>query len=82
MKRLARLILLVVVPVIAIMAGSHYTQSGRYVTSDNAYVVHVIAISPSIDGRVNEVEVRENQLVRKGDILFRFDPNLTPFNCN
>ena len=76
-RALARLILLVVVPAIAIMVGSYwYTQSGRYVTSDNAYVkTHVIAISPSIDGRVNEVAVRENQLVRKGDILFRLDPN-------
>lgn len=76
-KRLiVRTVLLIVIPLVAIYAISNwYTQSGRYVTTENAYVkAPVIAVSPSIDGRVIEVAVRENQVVEKGDLLFRLDP--------
>jgi len=34
----------------------------------------MVAISPEVDGRVVSVEVAENQRVRKGDVLFRIDP--------
>ena len=52
-----------------------YAMSGRYVSTENAYVkADIVAISPDIDGRVIAVEVAENQLVRQGDVLFRIDP--------
>ena len=52
-----------------------YAMSGRYVSTENAYVKSdIVAISPDIDGRVVTVEVVENQLVRQGDVLFRIDP--------
>ena len=35
----------------------------------------MIAISADIDGRVTEVFVDENQLISKGDLLFKLDPN-------
>jgi membrane fusion protein (multidrug efflux system) len=57
------------------VAGWLYLVSGRYATTDNAYVqADHVTIAPQIGGRVVEVDVRENQAVRKGDVLFRIDP--------
>ena len=70
------MVLLIVIPLIAIVTGGYwYETTGRYVTTENAYVkAHVIAVSPNIDGRVVSVPIDENQLVRTGDLLFRIDP--------
>ncbi|MBQ1542789.1 HlyD family secretion protein [Caulobacter sp. CCUG 60055] len=48
---------------------------GRYQTTDDAYVQSARAgVSASIPGRVVEIEVKENQAVRKGQVLFKLDP--------
>lgn len=61
--------------VVALVAAYFYVTSGRYSSTDNAYVqADQVTIAPQISGRVVEVAVRENQLVRKGDLLFRIDP--------
>ncbi|MBN8481552.1 MAG: HlyD family secretion protein [Xanthomonadales bacterium] len=61
--------------VVAVAAGIVYIQSGRYAGTDNAYVqADQVTVSPQVGGRVVEVAVRENQVVRKGDLLFRIDP--------
>jgi len=75
-RMLLRLILLIVIPVAAIIAGGYwYEATGRYVSTENAYVKsHVIAVSPNIDGRVTNVFVEENQRVKSGDLLFKLDP--------
>ncbi len=74
--RLIRPLLLVMMPVLAGFVGLYwYAMSGRYVSTENAYIkADMVAISPDIDGRVVAVEVVENQFVRKGDVLFRLDP--------
>ena len=71
-----RPLLLVGVPLLVGLAGLYwYAVSGRYVTTENAYVKSdIVTISPDIDGRVVSVEVAENQLVEQGDVLFRIDP--------
>lgn len=57
------------------VVGYFVLTGGRYETTDNAYVQTArTAISPSIDGRVIEVGVKENQAVHKGDVLFKLDP--------
>lgn len=78
-RGLGRLILLVVVPFAAIMAGlAWYAGGGRYAETDNAYVkAHIIAVSPEISGRVIEVAVRDHEPAARGALLFRIDP--TPF---
>ena len=75
-RRALRPVLLGVVPALAGAIGLYwYATSGRYVSTENAYVKSdMVAISPDIDGRVIAVEVAENQLVRQGDVLFRLDP--------
>jgi membrane fusion protein (multidrug efflux system) len=75
-RRALRPVLLGVVPGIAAAIGLYwYATSGRYVSTENAYVkADMIAISPEIDGRVVSVEAVENRLVKKGEVLFRIDP--------
>ncbi len=52
-----------------------YVVSSREVSTDNAYVkADRILIAPQVGGRVVEVAVRQNQVVKKGDLLFRIDP--------
>lgn len=71
-----RFILLVVLPVVAVLAAGHYwVKATRYVTTENAYVkAHHLAISADIDGRTVRVHVKENDRVKKGDLLFELDP--------
>lgn len=59
---------------VAVIGGWLYVTSGRYASTDNAYVqADHVSIAPQVGGRVVEVDVRENQPVRKGDVLFRID---------
>ncbi|MEQ8815297.1 MAG: HlyD family secretion protein [Thalassobaculum sp.] len=76
-RRFRRVLLLVLVPLLMIAAGTAwYAFTGRYITTENAYVkAHVIAISTDIDGRVTEVMVRNDKRVEAGDLLFRLDPD-------
>ncbi len=62
------------VAILAIVAYVVLT-GGRYESTDNAYVqVAKVPVAPQIGGRVTEVYVRENQVVRRGELLFRIDP--------
>src|SRR5262249_52444924 len=52
-----------------------YLTGGRYAGTDNAYVhAHMVSVSADISGRVVDVKVHENQLVKAGDVLFQLDP--------
>ena len=70
-----RMVLLVVAPLAAVAVGVYlYAESGRYVTTENAYVkANVVAISADVSGRVEWVGVEDNTLVREGQVLFRLD---------
>lgn len=70
-----RFLLLIIVPAIAITIGGYfYAKSGRYVTTENAYVKATkIAVSADIDARVDRVFVTANQRVKAGDILIELD---------
>ncbi|RHW17121.1 HlyD family secretion protein [Sphingomonas gilva] len=60
---------------IAAVVGYVWLTSGRYVSTDNAYVQQdMVSISPDVSGRIVEVRVRENQTVEAGDVLFVIDP--------
>ena len=70
-----RMVLLVAVPLAVVAVGVYlYAESGRYVTTENAYVKsNVVAISADVSGRVEWVGVEDNTLVRQGQVLFRLD---------
>jgi len=76
LRRRRRLILLGVVPVIAVVAGLWlYMLGGRYVSTDDAYIhAAKLMVSTDVSGLVSEVDVREGQPVKAGDVLFRVDP--------
>ena len=46
-------------------------------TSDASVRAFVVRIVPEVSGKVVEVSVHDNQIVRAGDLLYRIDP--TPF---
>ncbi|MCW5702408.1 MAG: HlyD family secretion protein [Bradyrhizobium sp.] len=75
-RRYRRFLLLVVVPLVAAVAGlTLYLNGGRYVTTDNAYVgAQKVLITPDISGKIERVVVREGQQVSRGDVLFELDP--------
>ena len=75
-KSRLRLILLLAVPLIILGIGAYfYLTGGRYVSTDNAYVQQdKISVSAEVTGRIVEVNVKENQPVKAGDLLYRIDP--------
>lgn len=64
------------VPLAILSAGAYlWLSAGRLVSTDNAAVQRdVVAVSSAVDGPIIAVRVRENQVVKKGDILFAIDP--------
>jgi membrane fusion protein, multidrug efflux system len=70
-----RLPLMVLGPVVvAVVAGYLYLTGGRFESTEDANVqIARVAISANVAGRVQEIEVRDNQAVHKDDILFRLD---------
>ena len=60
---------------VALLAAlAYYLLSGRFQSTDDAAVMAAqTAISANIAGRVVELDVRDNQLVHRGDVLFRLD---------
>jgi membrane fusion protein (multidrug efflux system) len=76
MRRYRRFLLLVVLPLVALVAGvTFYLNGGRYVTTDDAYVgAQKVLITPDISGKIERVVVKEGQQVNPGDVLFEIDP--------
>jgi len=70
-----RMVLLVVLPLIALVAGGlFYFSGGRYIETDNAYVgAQKVLITPDISGKIVHVAIREGQHVNPGDELFTLD---------
>ena len=75
-RKMPRIALMLSVPLLlAAIGGYFWLASGRFISTDNAYVQQdMISISPDVSGRIVEVDVKENQAVKAGDILFRIDP--------
>jgi len=71
-----RIVLLLAVPLLILLVGGWFwLNSGKTVGTDNAYVKQdITSISTQVNGPVIEVDVKEGQRVKRGDILFRVDP--------
>jgi len=74
-RRLVRSTLLVLGPLVVIVGAVYvYLTTGRFVSTDNAYVKSDVGIvSAQISGPIVEVAVKENQPVAQGDVLFKID---------
>ena len=75
-RRLRRLVLMGSVPLLLVAgATAYYIANDHYVSTDNAYVQQdKVSISAEVGGRIVDVAVQENDVVKKGDLLFRIDP--------
>lgn len=74
--RLRRILMYWGVGLIAALVAFFWLTGGRYVSTDDAYVhAAKLMVSTDVSGLVQEVDVREGQMVKKGDILFKLDPH-------
>ncbi len=75
-KRLLRPILMLVVPALLLLGGGYYwLTSGSSVSTDDAQVKQdIVSVSPQVNGQVVQVFVRDGARVKRGDLLFRIDP--------
>ena len=74
-RLLVRFLLLFIVPLAAILAGAYiYLTGGRYAGTDDAYTkADMVQISADVSARVTKIEVKDNQRVKAGQVLFRLD---------
>lgn len=73
-NRARRLVLFALMPVALIAGGYSYVTGGQVMSTDNAYVqADILGISTDVAGIVGEIDVRDNQTVKAGDVLFRLD---------
>ena len=75
-RRFPKRLLMILVPVLLVLAGGYlWLVSGRYASTDNAYVQqNMVAVVTEVSGKITDVGVKENQHVGVGDLLFRIDP--------
>src|SRR5215472_5529353 len=69
---LVSLIALVGVVATVVLATRRIDQRPR--TDDSYLQADLVHLAPDVSGRIVELRVRDNQKVRKGDVLFRIDP--------
>jgi membrane fusion protein, multidrug efflux system len=75
-KRFNRTIIGISLVFIVAAAGLYlFAKSASYESTDDAFIAaHTIEVAPKIAGKVDSVVVKDNQLVKKGDLLVQIDP--------
>src|SRR5580658_6927745 len=74
-QRLRRPLLIGIPLVLAVVGAAEYVAEEGYVATDDAFVrAAKDSINARVSGQVLEIAVRDNQRVRKGQLLFRIDP--------
>jgi membrane fusion protein (multidrug efflux system) len=71
-----RATLMLLIPAIAAVVGLYfYLMSGRYVSTDNAYIAaQKVLITPEVSGKIVRIAVVEGQQLLPGAELFSIDP--------
>ncbi|RDJ21989.1 HlyD family secretion protein [Bosea caraganae] len=73
-RNLKRKLLFAALPVALIAGGYWYVVGGQVMSTDNAYVqADIVGVSTDVAGIVSAVDVRDNQQVKAGDVLFKLD---------
>ena len=70
-----RFLLLVLLPSLIVLFTLGYFYSlGRFITTENAYIkAPIISIQSEISGRIDQVYIKNNQKISKGEKLFKID---------
>jgi multidrug resistance efflux pump len=74
---LGRPILTLLIVAAAVVAGRHlwiYYQDEPW-TRDGRVRADIVTIAPDVPGWITQIMVHDNQTVKKGDVLFRIDPD-------
>ena len=67
--------LFLLLPLVVLGIGWAYLAGGRYIATDSAYIqAERVGVATDVSGLVDAVEVRDNQQVSKGQVLFRLRP--------
>jgi membrane fusion protein (multidrug efflux system) len=67
--------LFALLPLVLIVGGVWYVTGGKVMSTDDAYVeADKVGISTDVSGIVQGVDVKENQHVAAGQVLYRLDP--------
>ena len=76
LKKIVRVVVLLAAVAGGALWAHHYYKVGRWQQStDNAYLrADIASITPRVGGEIIEVAVRDNQTVKKGDVLVKIDP--------
>ncbi|MFT4185089.1 MAG: HlyD family secretion protein [Rhizobium sp.] len=71
-----RPILFALLPVALVVGGYSYVTGGQIMSTDNAYIqADMVGVSTDVSGTVISVDVHENEVVKKGQVLFRLKPD-------
>ena len=75
-RRLGRFGLMLALPILLAVGGGYvWVTGGRYEETENANLRQArVSISADTAGRIVEVDVADNQSVKKGAVLFKIDP--------
>ncbi len=74
-----RPILFALLPIALVIGGYYYVTGGQIMSTDNAYIqADMVGVSTDVSGTVISVDVHENEVVKKGQVLFRLKPDLVP----
>ena len=76
LKRFLRPLLMLIVPALLLLGGGYYwLTSGASVSTDDAQVKQdIVSVSPQVNGQIVQVFVRDGARVKRGQLLFRIDP--------
>jgi membrane fusion protein (multidrug efflux system) len=76
LKRYMRPFLMFIVPALLLLGGGYYwLTSGASVSTDDAQVKQdIVSVSPQVNGQIVQVFVRDGARVKRGQLLFRIDP--------
>lgn len=75
-RPVGRILLMLIVPLLLLAGGIYYYVSSEgTVSTDNAAVKQdIVSVSAQVNGPLVDVRVKNGDVVRQGDVLFRIDP--------
>ena len=74
-RRWLRWALFLLLPIALIVGAYSYFEGGAYTSTDDAFIeADKVGLSTDVSGMVEAIEVRDNEHVTAGQVLFRLDP--------